>query len=215
MIEPNMATMLCYILTDASVEEEDWNGILTPAVDVSFNAISIDGDESTSDTVVLISSDKIKSDVTEFREALTTLCQSLAADLVRNGEGTSHVIRITLTNYAVERKTAIKLGRKIVNSPLFKCAVAGNDPNIGRLAAAVGSFLGKMEGEESVDASKISFSIGDDLIFSNGVFQIDADEIGRAHVELQSHHDLVCRLLLEKKKNNNKTTKKTKKKNKQ
>lgn len=177
MIEPNMATMLCYILTDAKLTSGvAWDNLLAPAVDVSFNAISVDGDESTSDTAVLISTEKIESDEQEFRDALTTVCQSLAADMVRNGEGTSHVIRVTLKNYTIDRKTVIKLGRHIVNSPLFKCAVAGNDPNIGRLAAAVGSFLGKLDDQAAIDPSKIIFSIGGDVIFADGQFRIDGDE---------------------------------------
>merc|ERR1740139_81274 len=177
MIEPNMATMLCYILTDAKLEAS-LDSLLQSAVDVSFNSISVDGAESTSDTAVLVSSSKIPTPTSEFEVQLNQICKDLAADLVRNGEGTSHVIRITLSNFSSSRKDAVKLGRHIVNSPLFKCAVAGNDPNIGRLAGAVGSFLGTENA--NVDPGKITFTIGGKPIFKNGIFCIDGDDTEQA-----------------------------------
>jgi glutamate N-acetyltransferase / amino-acid N-acetyltransferase len=137
MIEPNMATMLSYILTDATIAKSKLQSMLRSVVDQTFNCLSIDGDESTSDTVVCIASNQVSGDDdndNEFETALLQICQGLASDIVRNGEGTSHVMRVTITNFPGTNRQARFLGRHIVNSPLFKCAVSGNDPNTGRLA---------------------------------------------------------------------------------
>jgi glutamate N-acetyltransferase / amino-acid N-acetyltransferase len=135
MIEPNMATMLSYILTDATIPKSILQSTLSSVVDQTFNCLSIDGDESTSDTVVCVASNQVKGDVSdEFEMALLQVCQGLASDIVRNGEGTSHVMRVSITNFPGTNRQARFLGRHIVNSPLFKCAVSGNDPNTGRLA---------------------------------------------------------------------------------
>jgi len=177
MIEPNMATMLCYILTDAAFPPNTpLNPILKSSMDVSFNCISVDSDESTSDTAVLISSSKIPTDVNEFSNALTEVCKSLAGDVVRNGEGTGHVIQVTIQNYngLFDDIQAKSIGKKIVNSPLFKCAVAGNDPNIGRLASAIGSYIGKLDYDVNVD--NLSITLGGYDIFSKGSFVLDADK---------------------------------------
>lgn len=194
MIEPNMATMLCYIFTDAKLpSREDLQKMLTQKVNQSFNSISVDGDESTSDTTVLLSSQIVDgTDMQEFEQALGEICQGLASDLVRNGEGTSHVMRVKITNFPGgtgvagkegSDKEARKLGRHIVNSPLFKCAIAGNDPNTGRLAGAIGSFLGKAE-SYNVDTENLTLSLGGRTIFQGGKFVLEGEEIER---ELSLH----------------------------
>lgn len=100
MIEPNMATMLGYIMTDAKIDRNALQTMLTAACNRSFNSISIDGDESTSDTVVAIASGlKDLDSEEEFKNALVEVCEGLSADLVRNGEGTGHVIRVTISNF--------------------------------------------------------------------------------------------------------------------
>jgi glutamate N-acetyltransferase/amino-acid N-acetyltransferase len=182
MIEPNMATMLSYIMTDATVPKDTLQSILTGAVDRSFNSISIDGDESTSDTCAIIASNQYPVDLEEFEEALREVCLGLSADLVRNGEGTAHVMRVQIDNFPGSDFEARRLGRHIVNSPLFKCAVSGNDPNTGRLAAAIGSFMGKFKNDESVD--KMSLSLGGRTIFSSGKFVLEGDSVEK---ELSSH----------------------------
>ena len=129
MIEPNMATMLCYLMTDLVISKSELQSFITDAANQSFNSISVDGDESTSDTTVVLSSNKVESNsdtIEEFREALTEITCGLAADLVRNGEGTGHVMRVSIKNFPGTNKEARRLGRHIVNSPLFKCAVSGN-----------------------------------------------------------------------------------------
>jgi len=178
MIEPNMATMLCFFLTDAQLDANLQN-LLQHSIHNSFNCISVDSDESTSDTAVLVSSNRISSDPHEFQIALDEISKGLAQDVVRNGEGTSHVIKVTVRNYApsFDAQTAKAMAKNIVNSPLFKCAVAGNDPNVGRLASAIGSFLGKSfpHASHHLAAIKkgITVTMGDILIFSHGTFNLN------------------------------------------
>lgn len=183
MIEPNMATMLSYIMTDAIMPKAKLQKMLSETTNDSFNSISVDGDESTSDTLVLLSSNQIeKTDEKEFSMALQQVCKGLAADLVRNGEGTGHVMRVEIQNFPGTNLEARRLGRHIVNSPLFKCAVSGNDPNTGRLAAAIGSFMGKFKDAESV--AKLSLTLGGRCIFTNGKFVLEGQEVEE---ELSQH----------------------------
>jgi glutamate N-acetyltransferase / amino-acid N-acetyltransferase len=184
MIEPNMATMLSYIMTDATLPKATLQSMLSEAANQSFNSISVDGDESTSDTLVLIASNQVSeaTDEDEFRDALMRVCKGLAADLVRNGEGTGHVLRVDISNFPGTPLQARRLGRHIVNSPLFKCAVSGNDPNTGRLAAAIGSFMGKFLDDESVDA--VTLTLGGRVIFANGKFVLEGDAVEK---ELSGH----------------------------
>lgn len=183
MIEPNMATMLAYIMTDAAVPKVQLQKMLSDACDKSFNSMSVDGDESTSDTVVAMASNQFSdTDMAEFQDALTEVCQGLAADIVRNGEGTGHVMRVHITGFPGTDHEARRLGRHIVNSPLFKCAVAGNDPNTGRLAGAIGSFMGKFKTKASVD--NMSLKLGGRVIFSDGKFVLEGDAVEK---ELSDH----------------------------
>lgn len=179
MIEPNMATMLSYIMTDATVPKADLQRMLKDACDSSYNSMSIDGDESTSDTVAIVASNQVPSDgegfIEEFNNALTQVCTGLAADIVRNGEGTSHVMRVAIDNFPGSPYHARRLGRHIVNSPLFKCAVSGNDPNTGRLAGAIGSFMGKFFPE--ADVSQMQLTLGGRTIFNNGKFVLEGDDV--------------------------------------
>eukprot|EP00560_Eucampia_antarctica_P009082 CAMPEP_0197827492 /NCGR_PEP_ID=MMETSP1437-20131217/4247_1 /TAXON_ID=49252 ORGANISM="Eucampia antarctica, Strain CCMP1452" /NCGR_SAMPLE_ID=MMETSP1437 /ASSEMBLY_ACC=CAM_ASM_001096 /LENGTH=504 /DNA_ID=CAMNT_0043428341 /DNA_START=15 /DNA_END=1529 /DNA_ORIENTATION=+ len=184
MIEPNMATMLCYVMTDADIPKETLQSMLSGSVDDSFNSISVDGSESTSDTCVVISSRKVSDvSVDEFKDALDEITKGLAADLVRNGEGTAHVMRIKVTGFPGSDLDARELGRFISNSALFKCAVAGNDPNTGRLAGAMGSFMGRFHNDD-VDLSDVSFQLGGRTIFANGKFILEGDDVEQ---ELSDH----------------------------
>ena len=113
MIEPNMATMLCYVMTDADMPKDTLQTMLSSSVEDSFNSISVDGSESTSDTCVIISSKKISdTPVDEFKEALDEITKGLSADLVRNGEGTAHVMRIKVTGFPGSDSDARQLGKK-------------------------------------------------------------------------------------------------------
>ena len=171
MIEPNLATMLVYLLTDLAVPRGELRALLAKAIDASFNAISIDSDTSTSDTVALVSSGRVPcEDFGAFERALHTVCRDLAEDVVRNGEGVRHVIRVCVSN-AASPVLARALGKAVVNAPLFKCAVAGNDPNVGRLVQAIGKHIGAFA--PKTDLSKLRASMGGVEIFANGVFQLD------------------------------------------
>ena len=170
-------------MTDATIPKKELQAMLSEAVNQSFNSISVDGDESTSDTAVLIASNQVSgTDVAEFKDALMEVTKGLAADMVRNGEGTSHVMRVEITNFPGTDHEARRMGRHIVNSPLFKCAVSGNDPNTGRLAAAIGSFMGKFKKESPVD--KMTLTLGGRVIFSNGKFVLEGDAVEK---ELSGH----------------------------
>eukprot|EP00435_Cladocopium_sp_Y103_P012255 s4673_g3.t1 len=173
MIEPNMATMLCFLMTDAKLSPDDMQSFLSEAVSESFNAISVDGDESTSDTTVLLSSGRIDAvPPNDFRRALRELCRDLAAQVVRNGEGTQHVIRVTVSG-AEDEEMAKKVGKAVVNGPLFKSAVAGNDPNVGRLIGKVGQTLGA---SGAAMAEGCVCKIGGETIFEDGQFRLDTEK---------------------------------------
>ena len=171
MLEPNLATMLVYILTDIAIPRETLRESLSAAVAESFNLISIDSDTSTSDTVAIASSGKVtgvEQDVFNF--ALRQVCQDLAEDVVRNGEGVRHVIRVKVAG-APDRPTAMGLGKAVVNAPLFKCAIAGNDANVGRLVQAIGKYIGA--GTVPIDLSSTRIEIGGIEIFAEGTFRLD------------------------------------------
>jgi glutamate N-acetyltransferase/amino-acid N-acetyltransferase len=171
MLEPNMATMLVYILTDIAVPRAELQPMLARAVDASFNAISVDSDTSTSDTVVALSSSRVPfGDWGAFERGLHHVCRDLAEDLVRNGEGVRHVIRVTVQN-AASPDFARAVGKAVVNGPLFKCAVAGNDPNVGRLIQAIGKYVGIHAA--SANLSLLTARMGGIEIFGGGVFQLN------------------------------------------
>ncbi len=171
MVEPNLATMLVYVLTDLAVPRDVLRPMLQRAVATTFNTISVDSDTSTSDTIVLISSGRVPCpDLPAFEAALTTVCRDLAEDVVRNGEGVRHVIRVSLTG-APDTALALALGKAIVNAPLFKCAVAGNDPNVGRLIQAIGKHVGAHA--PGTDLGKLKLQLGGIEIFAGGVFQLN------------------------------------------
>ncbi|MEY4940816.1 MAG: hypothetical protein RIQ93_2551 [Verrucomicrobiota bacterium] len=174
MIEPNLATMLIYIFTDLAVSRGQLRAMLARAVDASFNSISVDSDTSTSDTVVVLSSGRVPcEDLGAFERGLHTVCRDLAEDVVRNGEGVRHVIRVAVKN-AASPALARALGKAVVNAPLFKCAVAGNDPNVGRLVQAIGKHVGAHA--PGTDLSKLRASMGGVEIFAHGVFQLNPEK---------------------------------------
>ncbi|HVZ17902.1 MAG TPA: bifunctional glutamate N-acetyltransferase/amino-acid acetyltransferase ArgJ [Terriglobales bacterium] len=143
MIHPNMATMLCYIVTDVEGAPKQLNQALKSAVDRTFNRISIDGDTSTNDTVCLMASGKsgIKlgkgSADKSFSAALFSVCSSLAEQIIADGEGVKHVVRLNILEAKSEQE-ADGIARTIAHSPLVKTAWTGTDPNWGRILAAVG-----------------------------------------------------------------------------
>ena len=156
MIHPQLvphATMLVYVLTDAAVEPAVLDGYLRQAVEVSFNRISVDGDTSTNDTVLLLASGasgaSIGPDNAEFAAALTQVCTSLARQVVADGEGITHVVELHIEG-AATNADALKIAKAIAHSPLVKTAWAGSDPNWGRLVAAIG-YSGAQIDPERID----------------------------------------------------------------
>lgn len=171
MIEPDMATMLAFIVTDLDVDRETCRTVLRDAVTASFNSISIDSDQSTSDMVLLFSSRRCGPvDSGEFASAVETVCGQLAEDIVRNGEGTAHVIQVTV-EAAHSNEEARLLGKAVVNSPLVKTAVYGNDPNVGRVVGALGDCAGTHR--LHFDPATVEISMGGVPVFSGGVFHLD------------------------------------------
>ncbi|WP_229267342.1 bifunctional glutamate N-acetyltransferase/amino-acid acetyltransferase ArgJ [Leptospira sp. mild_001] len=142
MIEPNMATMLCYILSDVSLPEgTDLYSILKSSVDQSFNCLTIDSDTSTSDTVALLCNGLSgESSVQDFSKTLTEICIDLTKLIATDGEGATKLIELTISG-AKNEAQARKIGKSILNSPLVKTAIYGGDPNWGRLIMAVGKVF--------------------------------------------------------------------------
>lgn len=144
MIHPQLvphATMLAYLLTDAAVEPKELQGMLSAAVERSFNRISVDGDTSTNDTVLMLASGasgaRVSAGNAEFQKALEQVAVSLAKQIVADGEGVSHVVELRIEGAATDAD-ALRVARAIAHSPLVKTAWAGCDPNWGRLMAAIG-----------------------------------------------------------------------------
>jgi glutamate N-acetyltransferase/amino-acid N-acetyltransferase len=165
MIHPNMATMLVYLFTDLAASPRELQKCLKEAADQSFNNISIDGDTSTNDTALLLASGKsgvqFKAVSNEFQAALTKVCRSLAAQIVADGEGVKHVVRLNIEQ-ARSRSEARKIASTIANSPLVKTAWAGADPNWGRILAAIGYSGVKISPE------RINIYLGEQQICRHG-----------------------------------------------
>jgi glutamate N-acetyltransferase/amino-acid N-acetyltransferase len=183
MIHPQLvphATMLVYILTDAVVEPSVLDGYLRQAIEVSFNRISVDGDTSTNDTVLMLASGAsgapISAGNADFGAAVTQVCTSLARQIVADGEGVSHVVELRIKG-AESDADAVRVAKAIAHSPLVKTAWAGNDPNWGRLMAAIG-YSGA-----NVDPDRIDIWFGDLPICSNGGRAAEFDEVA-AHAYL-------------------------------
>jgi glutamate N-acetyltransferase/amino-acid N-acetyltransferase len=176
MIHPQLvphATMLAYVLTDAAIEPSDLDGYLRGAVEVSFNRISVDGDTSTNDTVLLLASGasgvKIGGDDTAFAAALTEVCTSLARQVVADGEGATHVVELRVGGAASDTD-ALRVAKAIAHSPLVKTAWAGCDPNWGRLVAAIG-YSGAQ-----IDPGRIDIRFGELQICRDGGRAAEFDE---------------------------------------
>lgn len=152
MIEPNMATMLAYIFTDAAVDALTLDRLLRRAVGVSFNMLSVDTDTSTSDTCAVMANG-LAGPVEElaFSNALTAGCVRMTEILARDGEGAQHLIRAIIRN-AANDDDARRVSKSLVNSPLVKTMVHGADPNVGRLLMAVGKCFDCLVRAESTDA---------------------------------------------------------------
>jgi glutamate N-acetyltransferase/amino-acid N-acetyltransferase len=181
MIHPQLATMLVYLFTDATSTPAELKRLLWHACGLTFNCISVDGDTSTNDTVLLLASGKSgvhlnnKSTRRHFADALGEVCGSLAEQIISDGEGVHHVIRLAVEQ-ASSRAEALRVARAVAHSLLVKTAWAGADPNWGRILAAVGAS------GVPIKQDKVSIFIGSQLVCRNGA-SCRFDE-RRAHVHL-------------------------------
>jgi glutamate N-acetyltransferase/amino-acid N-acetyltransferase len=152
MIEPNMATMLSYIFTDAAIDSTALQTLLRDSAAVSFNMLSVDTDTSTSDTCAILANGVAGSvDQKEFAKTLMAGCTRMTEMLARDGEGAEHLIRVIVRDAASE-SDARRVAKSVVNSPLVKTMVHGADPNVGRLLMAVGKCFDCVIRAETTDA---------------------------------------------------------------
>jgi glutamate N-acetyltransferase/amino-acid N-acetyltransferase len=197
MIRPDMATMLAFLATDLAVDRELLQRCLREAVDVSFNAITVDGDTSTNDACVLAAAgtlgndsldDAESPDYTAFRTAVEAVCRELATAIVRDAEGATKLVRIQVEearNIAEARRVA----DAIAHSPLVKTALFASDPNWGRILAAVGRA-----GVDRLDIEAVRIWLGDLRIVSGG--GRDPDYTESAGQAVMEREDIVIRVAL-------------------
>jgi len=178
MIAPDMATMLAFVFTDAAIPADVLQKILARGADRSFNAITVDGDTSTSDTLLLFATGQAAHPVVadasdgllrDFRRAVEEVLADLATQVVKDGEGASKFITIDVTG-ATSARAARRIGLSIANSPLVKTAIAGEDANWGRIVMAVG------KAGEKADRDRLSVSMGGVAITEGGELRPDYDE---------------------------------------
>ena len=169
MIEPNMATMLVYLMTDAELPKAAMKPMLRRVVDKTFNSMSIDTDTSTSDTVVLMANGLAgKVNLKLFEKDLSEVCEYLTREIARNGEGVTKLITVDVRG-AKNEAQAKRVAKSVANSPLVKTAVYGCDPNWGRVIMAVGKTF-----DPSIQPAKASIRFGDTYVFKKGA-PVDCD----------------------------------------
>ena len=186
MIAPDMATMLVFIFTDAAIDQRVLQAAVSELTDESFNSITVDSDTSTSDTLLVGATGKARMApiasrraprYRAFHDALGGVMRDLAIQVVKDGEGASKIIAITVTGAKSDR-AARRIGLAIANSPLVKTAIAGEDPNWGRVVMAVG------KSGEAADRDRLSISFGDVLVAENGwVAPSYSEEAGAAYMK--------------------------------
>lgn len=178
MIAPDMATMLAFVVTDAAIEHEALQQLIKSGADRSFNAITVDSDTSTSDTLMLCATGHAGHDRIEhiddpslnaFRMALDRLLLDLAMMVVRDGEGAQKLISIAVKG-ALDDLSARTIGRAVANSPLVKTAIAGEDANWGRVIMAIG------KSGEPIELNQLAISFGGNAVARNGSAIAERDE---------------------------------------
>jgi glutamate N-acetyltransferase / amino-acid N-acetyltransferase len=166
MIEPNMATMLSFIFTDAKILSNTLQNLIEEHVETSFNSITVDSDTSTSDSLITFATNQVNADLEKpqnlelFSIALKETMQNLAKQIVMDGEGAQKFITINVSG-AKSYASAKIIAKAIANSPLVKTAIAGCDPNWGRIAMAIGKT------SEEINLQKLSIAIGKHIIYEN------------------------------------------------
>ena len=182
MIEPNMATMLSFFVTDAKISSEQLQTILRRVVNQSFNRISIDSDTSTSDTVVILANGLAGPVDTEiFEKTLRNSSIQLAKEIARDGEGSTKLIELTVSG-AKSQEMALQISKSIINSPLVKTAIHGADPNWGRFVMAVGKVF-----EYPVPLSDLSINFGT----GSQVLTVNAESLNADTVNLDAISELL------------------------
>ena len=189
MIAPDMATLLVFLFTDAAIEPRALRASLDPAVDNTFNAVTIDGDTSTSDTLLIFATGRATSRgaprivdwddlrLGGFRLALAEVMHDLALQVVKDGEGLTKFVSVKVTG-AESKRAARVIAKSIANSPLVKTAIAGEDPNWGRIVAAVG------KAGEAADRDRLAIWFGDILVAKDGeVAPSYAEKDGAAYMQ--------------------------------
>lgn len=181
MIAPDMATMLVYIFTDAQVARADLQSMLSELNEGTFNSITVDSDTSTSDTLLLAATGAsgvtVDSQSGQFRDALHAVMLDLAHQVVRDGEGATKFLEITVSG-AVSHSDARTHALSIANSPLVKTAVAGEDPNWGRVVMAIG------KSGAAADRDRLAIRFGDILVAENGWVSPDySEDAGAAYMK--------------------------------
>ena len=165
MIEPNMATLITLLFTDALIAADDLGPIFRRTIDRTFNCVSIDTDTSTSDTAIVMASGAAGPvDLDDFERALFEVAESLTKQVARDGEGAEKLIEVTVAQ-AASPQQAKRVAKAIVNSPLVKTAVHGADPNWGRVAMAIG----KSTTVDEVDQAKVVIRFGDQEVYPSAV----------------------------------------------
>ena len=188
MIHPNMATMLLFITTDAKVEPAVLQAALSSVVPATFNQISVDGDTSTNDTVLLLASGAsgIEPEPDEFNELVAKATASLARQIIGDGEGASHDIRVKVTGATTE-EAALACGRAVAASNLLKCAISGNDPNWGRIVSSLGTVPSDVA---PYDSEKVTVDVNGVRICENGGAGRDRSEVDMTPREVHIDIDL-------------------------
>lgn len=189
MIAPQLATMLCVITTDAVVTAGQMQAALTCGVDMSFNRIDVDGCMSTNDTVLLMASGAsgVEPDKDEFNALVAQACASLARQIIGDGEGASHDVRIIVSG-ATSEDAALACGRAVAASNLLKCAIAGNDPNWGRVVSSLGTVP---ESVAPYDPNQVTVDINGVRICDGGKPGRDRSEVDmtprEVHIDIDLH----------------------------
>ena len=188
MIAPQLATMLCVITTDAVVSADLAAESLRAGTSVTFNRIDVDGCQSTNDTVLLLASGAsgVEADPDEFRTLVRKACASLARQIIGDGEGASHDIRITVTG-ATSEDAALACARAIAASNLLKCAISGNDPNWGRIVSSLGTVPADVAPYES---ERVTVDVNGVRICEHGGAGRDRSEVDMTPREVHIDVDL-------------------------
>ena len=178
MINPALATMLCFALTDAKIPRADMDELLKKAAEQSFNTVSVDGDTSTNDTIMLCSSAKCTYEKDAFASALNAMTRELALMLVKDGEGATKLVRFRVSG-AANAGDARTAAKALSNSPLVKTAIFGEDPNWGRIASTIGAC-----GIEC-DEEKLRIKYDDVLLYDAQNRELVAAREAAAHAVMQ------------------------------